>query len=175
MAAVMMYVNERVHVDLSGEDLGAERPILGAVDCPFFISPDGDTFVSPMSLVGSLTFPFYLAAMRRPDLADDPRFRTPALRLANLADLHQIVQTWIWTFDDMASLRRADRPGLAMISTKSTAGPAVRHDPPDPASPPARSTPEPASIPGIRFMPAARSAATRGKIMSNAKLVVLSS
>jgi crotonobetainyl-CoA:carnitine CoA-transferase CaiB-like acyl-CoA transferase len=104
MAAVMMYVNERVHVDLSGEDLGAERAILGAVDCPFFVSPDGDTFVSPMSLVGSLTFPFYLAAMRRPDLADDPRFRTPALRLANLAALHQIVQTWIWTFDDMASL-----------------------------------------------------------------------
>jgi crotonobetainyl-CoA:carnitine CoA-transferase CaiB-like acyl-CoA transferase len=57
-----------------------------------------------MSLVGSLTFPFYLAAMRRPDLADDPRFCTPALRLANLAALHQIVQTWIWTFDDMASL-----------------------------------------------------------------------
>jgi crotonobetainyl-CoA:carnitine CoA-transferase CaiB-like acyl-CoA transferase len=104
MAAVMMYVNERVHVDLSGEDLGAEQPVLGAVDCPFFVSPDGDTFVSPMSLVGSLTFPFYLAAMRRPDLADDPRFRTPALRLANLAALHQIVQTWIWTFGDMASL-----------------------------------------------------------------------
>lgn len=54
--------------------------------------------------MGSLTFPFYLAAMRRPDLADDPRFRTPALRLANLAALHQIVQTWIWTFDDIASL-----------------------------------------------------------------------
>jgi crotonobetainyl-CoA:carnitine CoA-transferase CaiB-like acyl-CoA transferase len=104
MAAVMMYVNERVHADLSGEDLGAERPILGAVDCPFFVSPEGDTFVSPMSLVGSLTFPFYLAAMRRPDLADDARFRTPELRLANLAALHQIVQTWIWTFDDMASL-----------------------------------------------------------------------
>jgi crotonobetainyl-CoA:carnitine CoA-transferase CaiB-like acyl-CoA transferase len=104
MAAVMMYVNERVHADLSGEDLGAERPILGAADCPFFVSPEGDTFVSPMSLVGSLTFPFYLAAMRRPDLADDPRFRTPELREANLAALHQIVQTWIWTFHDMASL-----------------------------------------------------------------------
>jgi crotonobetainyl-CoA:carnitine CoA-transferase CaiB-like acyl-CoA transferase len=57
-----------------------------------------------MSLVGSLTFPFYLSAMRRPDLADDPRFLTPELREENYAALHQIVQTWIYTFDDMASL-----------------------------------------------------------------------
>jgi crotonobetainyl-CoA:carnitine CoA-transferase CaiB-like acyl-CoA transferase len=104
MAAVMVAINERVHVDLSGQDLGAERPILGATDAPFFVSPDGQTFVSPMSLVGSLTFPFYLAAMRRPDLADDPRFRTPELREQNLEALHDIVQTWIWTFNDMASL-----------------------------------------------------------------------
>jgi crotonobetainyl-CoA:carnitine CoA-transferase CaiB-like acyl-CoA transferase len=104
MAAVMMSVNERVHADLSEEDLGAERPILGAHDAPFFVSPQGATFVSPMSLVGSLTFPFYLSAMRRPDLADDPRFGTPELREQNYAALHGIVQTWIWTFDDMASL-----------------------------------------------------------------------
>ena len=104
MAAVMMYVNERVHYDLSDDELGAERPILGATDCPFFLSPEGKTFVSPFSLVGSLTFPFYCAAMRRPDLLDDPRFRTPATRLANLGTLHQIVQTWIFTFEDMASL-----------------------------------------------------------------------
>src|SRR5205085_8436794 len=35
---------------------------------------------------------------------DDPRFRTPAARLANLGTLHQMVQTWILTFADMASL-----------------------------------------------------------------------
>jgi crotonobetainyl-CoA:carnitine CoA-transferase CaiB-like acyl-CoA transferase len=104
MAAVMMNMNERVHADLSGVELGAERPILGAHDAPFFLSPEGNEFVSPMSLVGSLTFPFYLAAMRRPDLADDPRFRTPELREENYAALHQIVQTWIYSFDDMASL-----------------------------------------------------------------------
>ena len=104
MAAVMLAINERVHVDLSNVDLGAERPILGATDHPFFTSPEGTVFVSPMSLVGSLTFPFYLAAMRRPDLADDPRFATPELRLEHLAELHALVQTWILTFDDMASL-----------------------------------------------------------------------
>jgi crotonobetainyl-CoA:carnitine CoA-transferase CaiB-like acyl-CoA transferase len=42
--------------------------------------------------------------MRRPDLADDPRFLTPELRLRHLDELHQIVQQWIWTFRDMAAL-----------------------------------------------------------------------
>ncbi|MCW2883147.1 MAG: hypothetical protein QOE54_5782 [Streptosporangiaceae bacterium] len=104
MAAVMVAVNERVHADLSGTELGAELPILGATDCAFFVGPGGEQFVSPMSLVGSTSFPFYLAAMRRGDLADDPRFQTPEDRQQNLDALHRIVQEWIWTFDDMASL-----------------------------------------------------------------------
>ncbi|MGW4515508.1 CaiB/BaiF CoA transferase family protein [Streptomyces sp. NPDC004393] len=104
MAAVMTSINERTHADLSGIDMGAEPPILGATDCSFFTSPDGKDFVVPVSLVGSLTFPFYLAAMRRPDLAGDPRFATPELRLANLNELHALVQDWIDSFEDMASL-----------------------------------------------------------------------
>jgi crotonobetainyl-CoA:carnitine CoA-transferase CaiB-like acyl-CoA transferase len=104
MAAVLTSINERVHYDLSDVNLGAETPILGATDCAFFTSPDGHEFVSPMSLVGSLGFPLYLHAMRRPDLADDPRFLTPELRQQNLAALHAIVQNWIYTFDSMDSL-----------------------------------------------------------------------
>ena len=104
MAAVMMSINERFHVDVSETDLGAEVPILGATDGPFFKGPGGEVFASPMSLVGSMSFPFYLTAMRRPDLADDPRFLTPELRLQHLDELHQIVQQWIWTFRDMAAL-----------------------------------------------------------------------
>jgi crotonobetainyl-CoA:carnitine CoA-transferase CaiB-like acyl-CoA transferase len=104
MAAVMLSINERVHADLSDEDLGDERPILGATDGPFFAGPHGERFASPMSLVGSMSFPFYLAAMRRPDLGQDPRFLTPELRLRNLEALHRIVQEWIWTFRDMESL-----------------------------------------------------------------------
>ncbi|WP_025735697.1 CaiB/BaiF CoA transferase family protein [Mycobacterium genavense] len=104
MAAVLTSLNERVHYDLSDVDLGEETPILGATDCVFFTSPEGHQFVSPMSLVGSMSFPFYLHAMRRADLGDDPRFRTPELRRQNLAALHEIVQTWIYTFDSMDSL-----------------------------------------------------------------------
>jgi crotonobetainyl-CoA:carnitine CoA-transferase CaiB-like acyl-CoA transferase len=51
-----------------------------------------------------VSFRSYLAAMRRPDLADDPRFATPEARIQNLDALRAIVQAWIWTFDDMASL-----------------------------------------------------------------------
>jgi crotonobetainyl-CoA:carnitine CoA-transferase CaiB-like acyl-CoA transferase len=104
MAAVMLSINERVHVDLSDAELGAEPPILGDTDCAFFIGPDGKQFVSPFSLVASLSFAFYLAAMRRPDLARDPRFATPQDRRRNLKALHEIVQRWIWTFDDLPSL-----------------------------------------------------------------------
>jgi crotonobetainyl-CoA:carnitine CoA-transferase CaiB-like acyl-CoA transferase len=104
MAAVLLAINERVHVDLSDAELGDEAAILGATDCDFFIGPNGKRFVSPISLVGSLTFPFYLAAMRRPDLAADPRFATPTDRRRNLEALHDIVQRWIWTFNDMAAL-----------------------------------------------------------------------
>jgi crotonobetainyl-CoA:carnitine CoA-transferase CaiB-like acyl-CoA transferase len=104
MAAVMLAINERVHVDLSDAELGDEPPILGATDCVFFIGPDGTRFISPVSLVSSLSFPFYLAAMRRPDLAADPRFATPTDRRRNLEALREIVQSWIWTFTDMASM-----------------------------------------------------------------------
>jgi len=104
MAAVMLAINERVHADLSDAELGDEPPILGATDCVFFIGPDGKRFISPVSLVSSLSFPFYLAAMRRPDLAADPRFATPQDRRRNLDALHEIVQRWIWTFTDVASL-----------------------------------------------------------------------
>jgi crotonobetainyl-CoA:carnitine CoA-transferase CaiB-like acyl-CoA transferase len=104
MAAVLTSMNERVHYDLSGVDLGAEEPILGAADGAFFTSPEGFDFVAPFSLVSSSTFRLYLAAMRRPDLADDPRFLTPELRRANRAALHTIVQNWISTFESMDTL-----------------------------------------------------------------------
>lgn len=104
MAAVMLSVNERVHYDLSDIDLGAETPVLGATDCPFFTGPGGETVVSSMSLVGSLSFPLWLIAMRRLDLMADPRFLTPELRKQNLAALHEIVQEWMWTFSDLATL-----------------------------------------------------------------------
>jgi len=99
-----MAVNERAHVDLNDADLGDEPAILGATDCPFFTGPGGEHFTVPTSLVGSRTFPSWLRAMRRADLADDPRFATAAARRANFTELHRIVQTWILTFHDIGAL-----------------------------------------------------------------------
>jgi crotonobetainyl-CoA:carnitine CoA-transferase CaiB-like acyl-CoA transferase len=104
MAATLMAVNERAHVDLNDADLGDEPAILGATDCPFFTGPGGEHFTVATSLVGSRTFPSYLRAMRRADLADDPRFATAAARRENFAELHRIVQNWILTFADVGAL-----------------------------------------------------------------------
>jgi len=99
-----MAVNERAHVDLNGAELGAEPAILGATDCPFFVGPGGEHFTVATSLVGSRTFPSWLRAMRRADLADDPRFATAAARRANFTELHCLVQNWIVTFANVGAL-----------------------------------------------------------------------
>jgi crotonobetainyl-CoA:carnitine CoA-transferase CaiB-like acyl-CoA transferase len=104
MAATLLAVNERAHVDLNDAELGDEPASLGATDCPFFVGPGGEQFTVATSLVGSRTFPSWLRAMRRADLADDPRFATAAARRANFAALHRLVQSWILTFADTGAL-----------------------------------------------------------------------
>lgn len=104
MAATIMSINERAHVDLNGLDLEDEPAILGATDGSFFTGPNGEQFISAISLVGTITFRFFMAAMRRPDLAEDPRFTTPGLRRANIDELRAVVQRWIYTFPNMAAL-----------------------------------------------------------------------
>ncbi len=46
----------------------------------------------------------FLAAMRRPDLAEDPRFAAAAARRADLPALREVVQSWMRTFPDMEAL-----------------------------------------------------------------------
>lgn len=117
MASVITSINERVHYDLSDTDLGDEVAVLGATNVPFFVSPKGTEFAISMSLVGTGTFDFYCNAMRRPDLKDDPRFLTPTLRKQNLAELREIIQTWIWTFEDVESLdAQLTRPNSRPVS-----------------------------------------------------------
>jgi crotonobetainyl-CoA:carnitine CoA-transferase CaiB-like acyl-CoA transferase len=120
MAATLMAVNERAHVDLNDADLGAEPAILGATDCPFFTGPGGEQFTVATSLVGSRSFPSYLRAMRRADLADDPRFSTAEARRAHLTELHRIVQTWILTFRDIGALdAQLDEAKIALGEVRS--------------------------------------------------------
>ncbi|XIA67101.1 CaiB/BaiF CoA transferase family protein [Bradyrhizobium sp. TZ2] len=120
MAATLMAINERAHVDLSQFDLGDEPAILGATDCPFFTGPGGERFTVATSMVWSLTFLNYLRAMRRADLAEDPRFATAASRKQNLGALHATIQTWMLTFADMAALdAQFDEAKIAMGEIRS--------------------------------------------------------
>jgi crotonobetainyl-CoA:carnitine CoA-transferase CaiB-like acyl-CoA transferase len=104
MAATLLAINEHAHMDLNDLDPGDDPAILGATDGSFFTGPDGEQFLTAISLVNAITFGWYIAAMRRPDLLKDPRFLTSASRRANLAELEEIVQQWIWTFHDMTAL-----------------------------------------------------------------------
>jgi crotonobetainyl-CoA:carnitine CoA-transferase CaiB-like acyl-CoA transferase len=120
MAATLLAVNERAHVDLSDDDIGAEPAVLGATDCSFFTGPQGEHFTVATSIIGSRTFPSWLRAMRRVDLMDDPRFSSAAARRLNFGALHQIIQSWMLTFPDMATLdAQFDEAKIAMGEIRS--------------------------------------------------------
>lgn len=122
MAATIMSINEHAHVDLNDLDLEDEPAILGATGGSFFTGPDGETFISALSLIGTITFRFFMAAMRRADLAKDPRFATAGARRVNLAALRDIVQAWVWSFPDMAALdAQLDEAKIAIGEVRSMA------------------------------------------------------
>jgi crotonobetainyl-CoA:carnitine CoA-transferase CaiB-like acyl-CoA transferase len=104
MAATILAINERVHADLSGVDMGDEPLALGAALSPFFRVSTGELITIATSITSTLSFPLYTAAMRRGDLARDPRFLTPESRLRNAPALHQIIQSWILTFESLETL-----------------------------------------------------------------------
>ena len=120
MAATLIAVNERAHVDLSDEDIGAEPAVLGATDCAFFVGPDGENFTVATSIIGSRTFPSWLRAMRRVDLLEDGRFASAAARRLNFGALHQVIQTWMLTFSDITALdAQLDEAKIAMGEIRS--------------------------------------------------------
>ncbi|MGB4054379.1 MAG: CoA transferase, partial [Porticoccaceae bacterium] len=120
MAATIMAINEHAHVDLNGFELEDEPAILGATGGSFFTGPDGEIFITALSLVGTITFRFFMAAMRRADLARDPRFATPGARRANIEALKHIVQAWVWSFPNMAALdAQLDEAKIAIGEVRS--------------------------------------------------------
>src|SRR5256884_7593184 len=58
--------------------------------------------------------------MRRVDLMEDPRFSSAAARRLNFGALHQIIQSWMLTFPDMARLdAQFDEAKIAMGEIRS--------------------------------------------------------
>ncbi len=96
MAETMLYVNEHLHDALwDGDDdpnwIRSFRP----GDYLVLTVANGESLVVSGHPAERGTFDFFLAAMGRPDLADDPRFVDVASRLANfdaLSDDHPRVR-----------------------------------------------------------------------------------
>lgn len=82
--------------------------------------PQGWTFI----LVLDRQWPNICNAMGRPELKDDPRFKTAADRVNNRAELIPIVQDWLLSFkDDEAALAAMDEyrvPSAAVMSVADT-------------------------------------------------------
>jgi crotonobetainyl-CoA:carnitine CoA-transferase CaiB-like acyl-CoA transferase len=79
MAATLMAINEHAHMDLNRLHPGDDPAVLGATDGSFFTGPNGEQFLSAISLVNTVTFNWFVAAMRRQDLIDDPNAASASL------------------------------------------------------------------------------------------------
>ena len=104
MAETMLYVNEHLHDALwDGDDdpqwIRSFRP----GDYLVLTVANGESLVVSGHPAERGTFDFFIAAMDRPDLADDPRFVDVAARLANFDALRQIIRDHAASVPDAAT------------------------------------------------------------------------
>lgn len=104
MAETMLYVNEHLHDSLwDGDDdpqwIRSFRP----GDYLVLTVASGESLVVSGHPAERGTFDFFIAAMDRVDLADDPRFIDVATRLANFDDLREIIREYAATMPDAAT------------------------------------------------------------------------
>ena len=101
MAETMLYVNEHLHDALwDGDDdpqwIRSFRP----GDYLVLTVANGESLVVSGHPAERGTFDFFIAAMGRPDLADDPRFADVAARLVNFDALREIIIGFAATVPD---------------------------------------------------------------------------
>jgi crotonobetainyl-CoA:carnitine CoA-transferase CaiB-like acyl-CoA transferase len=122
MAETLLYVNEHAHDQLWDHEVdpGWIRSFQPA-DYPVLTVADGTMVVVSGHPAERGTFEFYLAAMEMEHLRDDPRFSDVELRLANLAQLQQIIRHWATGVPNADELeRRLAQHQLAMGRLRST-------------------------------------------------------
>lgn len=105
MAQTMLYVNEHAHDALwdqpvSPDSIRSFRP----EDYPVLTTRDGITSVVSGHPAERGTFDFFVAAMKAPELLDDPRFKTVETRLANLDALMKLIKDWAQTITTVDEL-----------------------------------------------------------------------
>ena len=107
MAETMLYVNEHLHDTLwDGDDdpewIRSFRP----GDYLVLTVANGESLVVSGHPAERGTFDFFIAAMGRPELADDPRFTDVASRLAHFDELRQIIRDHAATVPDADEFER---------------------------------------------------------------------
>ncbi len=123
MAQVMLYVNEHVHDDLWDDDLDPNWVrSFGNDGQPVVTVASGDAVAIAGHPAAKGNFEMYIAAIERPELADDPRFATVASRQEHLADLQEYIQEYARSVPDAATLEeRCSHYRLAVGAVRSVA------------------------------------------------------
>lgn len=122
MAETLLYVNEHAHDQLWTQEVdpGLIRSFQPA-DYPILTVADGTMVVVSGHPAERGTFELYLAAMEMEHFRDDPRFADVQHRLANLAQLQQIIRHWAIGVQNADELeRRLAQHQLAMGRLRST-------------------------------------------------------
>lgn len=123
MAQTLLYVNEHAHDELwkkpvSPDAIRSFRP----EDYAVLTTRDGVVSIVSGHPAERGTFDFFVAAMQKPHLLEDARFKTVALRNANFEDLMQIIKDWAANIDTADELEnRLAENRLAMGRLRSVA------------------------------------------------------
>lgn len=83
---------------------GGEPEAIGPELAPFFTTGYADLITIANSVISSLKFPNYIAAMRRPNLNNDPRFSTAEFQTKNIGTLYAIIRQWFLSFHNSGAL-----------------------------------------------------------------------
>lgn len=108
MAETMLYVNEHLHYDLSGlEDPGEELPSFAPGDYPVLATGEGHAIVISGHPAAKGNFERFVRVLGKPELLDDPRFATVALRRRHYDELLDELRVWALGFDDLEAIEEA--------------------------------------------------------------------
>ena len=98
MAETMLYVNEHAHDQLWDGAVPSDWiRSFGPDGYPVLTAANGESVVISGHPAERGVFDLFIAAIGRPELADDPRFADVPLRLAHFAELLQILVDWAAT------------------------------------------------------------------------------
>jgi CoA:oxalate CoA-transferase len=106
MAEALLCATEHITAEHVGE---RKRPSHFDDPHPMFQMRDGRYVTVSADYAPRGSFASWCKALGREDLKDDPRFVDDDARRANRADLHQIIQDWVHTFEDHVALEEALR------------------------------------------------------------------